>query len=101
MRSLPVVLRAAAERDIRRAHAHYEGRREGLGADFLRQVDAALETVAGNPELCQVVEQKRQIRRALTRRFPYALYYLTEPERVVVLAVLPASMNPTRWHTRR
>lgn len=63
----------------------------------------ALDVIHRNAELCQVVEPSRQIRRALTRRFPFALYYIidTSRGRVVVLAVLPAAANPARWRGRR
>jgi toxin ParE1/3/4 len=103
MKSLPVVLREAAARDVRRAHLQYEEKRPGLGDAFVGRVEDAIAVVEANPELFQVIEPRRQIRRALTRQFSYAVYYVVEAERerVVVLAVLPASMSPARWQSRR
>jgi plasmid stabilization system protein ParE len=39
----------------------------------------------------------RDVRRALTRRFPYAIWYRTRDERVTVLAVLAQACDPARW----
>ncbi len=66
-------------------------------------LDDVFEMVANNAELFQVVESARGIRRALSRRFPYAAYYIIESQRsrVVILAVLPAAMDPKRWRGRQ
>jgi toxin ParE1/3/4 len=40
------------------------------------------------------------VRRALARRFPYAVFYLVERDRVVVLAVLHQAVDPARWPGR-
>ena len=37
------------------------------------------------------------IRRALTKRFPYAIYFSIEGTVIVVLAVLHAARNPAEW----
>ncbi|MEQ1503946.1 MAG: type II toxin-antitoxin system RelE/ParE family toxin [Myxococcota bacterium] len=103
MKPLPVVFRAAAARDVRNARAQYEETRPGLGETFAGRVEDAIAVVESNPELCQVVDPSRQIRRALTRQFSFAIYYMieVERERVVILAVLPASMSSSRWRNRR
>jgi plasmid stabilization system protein ParE len=40
------------------------------------------------------------IRRALTRRFPYAVYFSIEGETVVVVAVLSTARDPEEWQRR-
>ncbi|MBI4564170.1 MAG: type II toxin-antitoxin system RelE/ParE family toxin [Planctomycetes bacterium] len=42
----------------------------------------------------------KSIRRALTRRFPYGVFYLVEKRTVVVLAVLHQAMSPSHWQSR-
>ena len=37
---------------------------------------------------------------ALTRRFPYEVFFLEDDERVVVLSVFHAKRNPKRWQER-
>jgi plasmid stabilization system protein ParE len=62
-----------AERDIAEAYAWYEGRRTGLGEEFLSCVDACLEGIRRTPEMHAVVHEN--YRRGLVRRFPYVVFY--------------------------
>jgi plasmid stabilization system protein ParE len=39
-------------------------------------------------------------RRALLRRFPYAVYFVPTAEVIQVIACLHASRNPQRWQQR-
>ena len=93
--SLPVILRPKAESDLVAAHRWYEDRLPGLGDRLLEQVELALLRLAEHPEAWATVH--RNVRRAILRSFPYALFYLVEPERVVVLAVLHQAQDPERW----
>ena len=54
---MPVELAIApgAELDIAEAYAWYEGRRAGLGEEFLSSVDACLQSIRRHPEMCAVV----------------------------------------------
>ena len=98
--SQPVVLRRLALLDVVAAHEWYEAQRLGLGAEFETVVDAAVERIGRDPDAYEVVEPGRGVRRTLTRRFPYALYYLAEPDRLVVIAVLHVGRDPSRWRSR-
>ncbi len=46
-------------------------------------------------------ELRSGIRRALVRRFPYAVYFAIEHDVIIVLAVLHVSRDPTEWQRRR
>ena len=98
--SLPIVLRSVAASEVRGTIRWYDEQREGLGDNFARAVFETLELIGEMPELHQVIEPARTIRRALLRRFPYAVYYITETERIVVLAVLHVARDPSSWHER-
>jgi toxin ParE1/3/4 len=43
----------------------------------------------------------KDIRRALLRRFPYGIFYLVEPEQIVILACFHARRHPKQWQRRR
>ena len=73
--SLPIVFEPEVEAEVDEAYHWYEGQRRGLGEGFLAAVRAALDRIQLNPELHAVVY--REVRRALVRRFPYAVYYRT------------------------
>jgi hypothetical protein len=68
-----LLLRGRAKADIRRAAKWYERQREGLGRDFVAEVDAALALIEANPEQYEIVH--REIRHAILRRFPYGVFY--------------------------
>ena len=93
-----LVVRAAAEADIAEAARWYEQRSPGLGGEFLRAVDVALAEITRMPERYPVVRGKA--RRVLLRRFPYAVYFVTTPELVSVLACLHARRDPRHWRER-
>ena len=64
-----LILAPEAEDDIAAAYSWYEGRRIGLGEDFLTAVDACFEAICRQPDLCTIV--LHNYRRALIRRFPF------------------------------
>ena len=47
----PLILRPEAEADIEEAYRWYEQQSRGLGAEFLRAVDACLALITRQPEL--------------------------------------------------
>ena len=92
-------LRPEAERDLAEASESVRGERPGLGSDFLAEVDAVFEHVEATPAMYQKVQG--DIRRALTRRFPYGVFYVLDSGDVVVIAVLHAARNPRAVKKRR
>jgi len=93
-----LVVRSAAEADITDAALWYEQRAAGLGSEFLRTVDVTLAEVARMPERFPIVYQ--ECRRALLRRFPYAVYFVTSPDLLSVVACMHARRDPRRWEER-
>lgn len=93
-----VRLRPEAEQDLADAAVWYEGRRQGLGHEFLDEVMKTLLSVAETPLIYPNVH--RRIRRAVINRFPFGIYYQIENVTVVVVAVMHGSRNPRRWKSR-
>lgn len=62
-----------ANGDIREARDWYEEQLGGLGEEFGRELDTVL------------------------RRFPYAIYFVAEVDRVTVLRVLHQARDPEAW----
>ena len=90
-----VAFEAPAKQDVRRIHAWYELRETGLGAEFLRSVTAASELLGRDPERHPVANAP--YRSLKLRRFPYALHYRIDSNRVSVLACLHFRQSPSRW----
>jgi plasmid stabilization system protein ParE len=92
-------LRPIASTEIQEAFRWYEQRRRGLGEKFLQTVQETLSAIEANPQ--QYARVRGEIRRAVIRRFPYAILYLAEPDAAVVLGCFHSKRDPRRWHSRR
>jgi toxin ParE1/3/4 len=88
-----------AEAELGEAVDWYEARVRGLGSEFLRAVRAVFALVERNPG--QFPRVRNEIRRALIRRFPYAVYYVAEPDQISVIACIHTRRHPRRWQSRR
>ena len=87
------------EVDLDGAFVWYEAQRESLGYAFLDAVEATFARIRRAPEQFPILE--RGVRRALVRRFPYAVYYLVTPDSIDVLACVHVRRHPRRWLSRR
>lgn len=96
MKSVNVQPRAEAEAD--EAAAWYEAEQPGLGIVFLLELDAAIERAAETPLAYAPVFQ--DARRVLTRRFPFAVYFVCEHDVVEVFAVLHQQRASSLWESR-
>ena len=94
-----LVAEPRADLDVAAAYQWYEAERTGLGLEFLGQLSTAYDRIVADPLSYRALESG--IRRALLRRFPYAVYFAVESDVVVVLAVLHVSRDPAEWQRRR
>ncbi|WP_435548310.1 type II toxin-antitoxin system RelE/ParE family toxin [Desulfobacterium sp. N47] len=95
----PLIVRPEAEVDLAEAYQWYEQQVHGLGAQFLLCVDAVMASIERNPQLFPVVH-KAVIRRALTRRFPYGVFFVEGERSISVIRVAHAKRNPRVWQDR-
>jgi plasmid stabilization system protein ParE len=96
--AVSVVVALEAELDISEAYIWYESRRIGLGEEFLSSVDACVERIRRQPALYAFVHET--YRRALVRRFPYAIFFEYGEPTVTVYAVFHTSRDPEKWRQR-
>jgi plasmid stabilization system protein ParE len=95
---MQIVVRPDAAADIDEAFLWYEGQRPGLGNEFLAAAQRLIDAVAQHPLRYPVI--RRNTRRALLRRFPYAVYFRVYGEVVVVVACMHGRRSPRRWQVR-
>jgi plasmid stabilization system protein ParE len=93
-----LIVAPEAEQDVADAFGWYEGRRPGLGEDFLSCVDACVQGIRRAPEMYPAVHES--YRRALVRRFPYAIFYEHAGETVTIYSVFHTSRDPDKWRQR-
>jgi len=96
--SYRLVVDQPADVDITSAFEWYERERAGLGDVFLGELRETFDRVVAGPLSYQ--ELRSGIHRALTHRFPYAVYFLIDDDRIVVIAVLHARRDPAAWQRR-
>lgn len=93
-----LIIAPEAQQDLDEAYGWYEDRRPGLGEEFLSCVEACIYTICRMPEVHAKVHD--DYRRALVRRFPYAVFYEYADVKVVVYSIFHTSQNPQKWRNR-
>jgi plasmid stabilization system protein ParE len=96
--NMPLVIMPEAESDLVMARGWYEGKRPGLGEEFLLCVEAGLEPIRRAPEAAREVQPG--VRRVVVRRFPYGIYYRIDRDQIAVLAVYHTRRDPRGWQQR-
>ncbi len=76
----------------------YEGRSEGLGLDFLEEVEQTVASILAYPKSGPVISQN--IRRRIVRRFPFGVLYALQGDQIVIVAVAHLKRRPHYWKVR-
>lgn len=94
-----VIVRPEAQADIQSARDWYEEQQPNLGQAFIHELDRVFIKLAANPQLYAKAEG--EVRRALCRKFPFAVYFLESGNDQVVMAVLHQRREPAAWQSRQ
>ena len=84
--SYRVILSPDAKEDLRAAIRWYFHIQLGLGYRFSAEAKTVLRRVRQNPY--QFPRSHKSTRKALLKRFPYAIYFSLNAERALILAIL-------------
>jgi len=95
----PIRFHPEAEAEMIQAAAWYEAHQKDLGKRFLTCVQEALNRLVLNPALYPVVEP--EVRRCLTRTFPFGVLFSIKPDRLVIMAIMHLHRDPDYWKKRR
>ena len=95
-----LVMAVEAEQDVADAYNYYERQRVGLGEDYLARVDACIQGIRRAPKAHAYF--MADYRRALVRRFPYAVYYTYDDadDRLTVYCIFHTSRDPDKLRER-
>jgi len=91
--------RPAARAEFDDAADWYEAQRSGLRAEFTHAVDLTLSTILNTPQTFPVVYGSNA-RRALIRKFPYAIIFSAFADKIIVYSVFHTSRSPMTWRNR-
>ncbi len=98
-----VRIHAAAAEEAVEAAARYEHERPGLGAEFERALEAALDLLEQEiVPLTSVpgVAGTRGVKRLILRRFPYAVVVRERDAEIFVIAFAHHARRPGYWRDR-
>jgi len=87
-----------AEAEMIKAAAYYEAQQPELGRRFLLAVQDAANRIVFNPQLYAVVD--RDVRRCLTKTFPFGVLFRERPDKIVIMAVMHLHRDPDYWRDR-
>jgi hypothetical protein len=94
----PVAYHRLADIELAESAADYERRRELLGEAFLDAVDETLSKIQNNSEFG--ISGKFGTRSWKTKRFPFRVVYLEQPDRIWIVAIAHLSRKPNYWLER-
>ena len=92
------VFHPAALIEYSEAVQYYSERRAELAQAFINAGEGAVYRVRESPTRWQAIEG--DIRRCLTRKFPYGILYTIEEDYILILAVMHCSREPSYWKAR-
>jgi plasmid stabilization system protein ParE len=95
-----IIVRSPAVEDVVDAAAWYEAHAPGLGAELLDEILRTLHRAADNPDVFRVVHRNANVRRVLTNRVPYRIFFSVVGETLYVHAVLHGARHDRRWMER-
>lgn len=100
-RSAPLtrpIFHPRAERELIEGIDWYEGKRRGLGGQFLERVTQAIEHVEAFPESCPILLGRA--RRKPLRQFPFSVIYSIDPLAIYILAIAHPKRRWDYWKDR-
>ena len=89
-----------AVQEFYEAIVFYDLQRRGLGQEFAKEVEDAVERIKQNPEAWATVSSSKKARRCLTNRFPYGIIYQIRKDTLLIVAVWHLRRRPQAWRKR-
>ncbi len=84
--------------EYRKAAVHYSERDPGLALRFIEAVEETIQKILEAPTRWRVIDE--DVRRCLTRIFPYGVLYTLEQDFILIVAVMHCSREPGYWKQR-
>ena len=88
-----------AELELNHSVAHYEESQPHLGMEFAEEVFQTIHRILDFPKAWQIMDG--DIRRCLTKRFPFGVIYYQKNEQIIILAIMQLNREPYYWADRK
>jgi len=93
-----LVVRPEARKELEEAYQWYEAQRQGLGEELKDSLLDCVAKIRDGPDAYPAVS--KNVRRARLKRFPYAVFFHTAGESLVIDSVFHLRRNPKAWRRR-
>ena len=84
-----------ARREFLEAAQHYDRIKPGLGLRYVSCVEDAIGKIVTSPRAWPIITG--DVRRCLTKVFPYSILYAVRGDEVVIVAVMHCHRRPDYW----
>ena len=94
---------AVAQTEFEEAAGWYETQRDGLGFEFIAEVDRVLMRIAHEEKFATApitTVEGGVVRREFVDRFPYVVVFVETSEQRRVIMIRRGSSDPVRWQSR-
>ncbi|XHX78198.1 MAG: type II toxin-antitoxin system RelE/ParE family toxin [Stenomitos frigidus ULC029] len=78
---------------------YYAEQRVEVTQAFIDAIEDAVYRRRESPTRYSAIDE--DVRRCMTRKFPYGILYTIEPDYILILAVMHCSREPGHWKTRQ
>jgi plasmid stabilization system protein ParE len=97
---LKVEIHPKVYEELEESRSWYEEQAKGLGRDFLKEVDRAIETIRTSSTVWPWYDKQKQVRRFIIHRFPFAIIYRRMKNLIQIFAVMHLRRHPDYWKKR-
>jgi toxin ParE1/3/4 len=78
---------------------YYSEQRSEVAQGFINAVEDAVYRIRESPDRYIAIDE--DVRRCMTRKFPYGILYTVEQDYILILAVMHCSREPGYWKNRK
>ena len=84
--------------EVHDSYIWYESKFNGLGDDFLKELDSAFSSIHEMPDTWPLIS--KNLRRYLLKRFPFGVIYSIKRDNIFIVAIMHLSRKPGYWLKR-
>ncbi len=92
---LSLIFHPEVEQEVKASYDWYQNQADGLGEDFLSELETAFQTILSMPDTWPKFQTK--FRRFILGKFPFSVVYSVTEEVVFIVAVMHHSRRPEYW----
>ncbi|MHA1585324.1 MAG: type II toxin-antitoxin system RelE/ParE family toxin [Promethearchaeota archaeon] len=95
---IQVIFHPNAREELEFGINYYDSQVQGLGFDFLEEVEHSIEIIQKFPKCGKIL--RNHVRQFVLQRFPYMIFYLFKENQIYVVAVALQRQKPYYWKSR-